>query len=126
MRGASGRTTRVFKVRNATRDALLADSATSADGPVRRGVGLMGRKALPQGAGLIIAPCSGVVSFFMRFPIDVLFLAADNTVCHQVRNLVPWRMSKVVRASKQVVELPSGTLDSTGTRLGDLIVIEDA
>jgi len=43
---------------------------------VSRGFGLLGRSTLPEGAGLIIRPCNSVITFFMRFPIDVLFVDA--------------------------------------------------
>jgi uncharacterized membrane protein (UPF0127 family) len=86
----------------------------------------MFRKGLPAGGGLIIEPCSGVVSFFMRFRIDVLFLTSDGVACHAIKNMTPWRMSKISRRSRLVVELPSGTLDYSGTTLGDHVTIDPA
>lgn len=87
----------------------------------------MGRKSLPSGGGLIIQPCNSVVSFFMRFPIDVLFIDRDGKVCYLLPNMVPWRASRIVRQSKLVVELPMGTIASSGTQLGDEIqIVPDA
>jgi uncharacterized membrane protein (UPF0127 family) len=63
------------------------------------------------------------VSFFMRFPIDVVFLDAERRVVHLVEDLRPWKASKIVRASRLVVELPTGTIGQTGTKLGDTISI---
>jgi uncharacterized membrane protein (UPF0127 family) len=83
----------------------------------------MGKKGLPPDGGLIIEPCSGVVSFFMRFPIDVVFLDANSEVVHIVEDLRPWKASKIVRASKLVVELPTGTVGRTHTQRGDKIAI---
>jgi uncharacterized membrane protein (UPF0127 family) len=80
-------------------------------------------KGLPDGAGLILEPCNGVVSFFMRFRIDALFITHDGAVCHQVRDMAPWRASKILRRARLVVELPAGTLAATGTDLGDQITI---
>jgi uncharacterized membrane protein (UPF0127 family) len=116
----------LYRVTNATRHIELAMAAKKTTNPLSRGVGLMFRRGLPPGGGLIIQPCSGVVSFFMRFPIDVVFLTSDGEVCHQIRRLRPWRMSKVCRRSKLVVELPPGTLDNTGTVPGDRVAIEPA
>jgi uncharacterized protein len=113
-----------YSVRNAERDASLAGAAEHAGDPVRRGIGLMGRRGLAEGEALIIDPCSGVVSFFMRFPIDVLFLDETGRVIHLVERLRPWRASRIVRGSKRVVELPEGTIAKTGTRLGDQIEIQ--
>ena len=91
-----------------------------------RGIGLMFRKGLPEGGGLIIQPCKGVVSFFMRFPIDVVFLDREGHVVYLLRNMVPWRSSKIVSSAKMVVELPVGTIDASGTQEGDEIRIEPA
>jgi uncharacterized membrane protein (UPF0127 family) len=62
----------------------------------------------------------------MRFPIDVLFVDQAGKVCHMIRPMVPWRTSKIVRQSKLVVELPAGTIERTGTELGDTIEITPA
>jgi uncharacterized membrane protein (UPF0127 family) len=115
-----------FRVTNTTRGTVLAAMSRKASNPVSRGIGLMGRRSLPQGGGLIIQPCNGVVSFFMRFPIDVVFLDRDAEVCHMVPSMVPWRASKIVRGSKVVLELPAGTLADSGTQLGDKIAIDSA
>jgi uncharacterized membrane protein (UPF0127 family) len=102
----------------------LAEQSAKATNPVSRGVGLIGRRGLPPGGGLIIRPCNSVVSFFMRFPIDVIFLGNDLQVMHVIRAMPPWRTSKIVRGAKMVVELPAGTLATTHTDIGDTIVIE--
>jgi uncharacterized membrane protein (UPF0127 family) len=117
---------KTYRVVNATRGTELADAARAATNPFSRGIGLIPRKSLPQGEGLIIRPCNSVVTFFMRFPIDVLFIDRDGVVCHAAPSLVPWRTSKIVRASKQVIELPAGTMASTGTEVGDRVEIQPA
>lgn len=115
-----------YRVRNATRDTLLADASDRASNPFSRGKGLIGRKTLLRGEGLIIQPCNSIVMFFMRFPLDVVFVDADGNVCHLLREIKPWRASSIVRQSKFVVELPAGTIKSTSTELGDKIEIETA
>jgi uncharacterized membrane protein (UPF0127 family) len=120
-----GRDTR-YLVRNVTRDRVLADRSGKPTKLFGRGIGLMGRRSLPPGDGLIIQPCHSVVSFFMRFPIDVAFVDADGKVCHTIEPLVPWRTSAIVRQSRLVVELPAGTLAETGTQVGDQLEITPA
>lgn len=105
---------------------MLAEQSNKATNPITRGVGLIGRPSLPPGGGLIIQPCNSVVSFFMRFPIDVLFVDKEGSVSHMLRPMVPWRTSKIVRESKFVIELPAGTIDQTGTEIGDVIEITPA
>lgn len=114
---------RHFRVLNQTRGAALAEQSEKATTWWRRGVGLIGRKGLPEGGGLIIQPCNSVVSFFMRFTIDVIFVDDKNTVLHVLHSMVPWRTSRIVRGSKFVVELPAGKARETGTDVGDQLEI---
>jgi uncharacterized membrane protein (UPF0127 family) len=115
-----------YRVRNATRSASLADASDKASNPISRGKGLIGRKTLLPGQGLIIQPCNSIVMFFMRFPLDVVFVDGNGNICHLLREIKPWRTSSIVRGSKYVVELPAGTIESTGTEVGDKIEIEAA
>lgn len=84
----------------------------------------MGRGSLEPGRGLIIEPCNAVVSFFMRFPIDVVFVTREDRVIYLLRHMVPWRTSRIVRGSRLVVELPTGTIERTETGVGDTVHIE--
>jgi uncharacterized membrane protein (UPF0127 family) len=113
-----------YRVTNSTRDSVLAHRSARASNPVTRGVGLIGRRGLPDGGGLIIQPCNSVVSFFMRFPIDVVFLDKDFRVLHMIHAMPLWRTSKIVRGSKLVIELPAGTLTNSNTDIGDTFSIE--
>lgn len=113
-----------YRVTNETKGTTLAERSQKATNWARRGVGLIGRKGLPPGGGLIIEPSNAIVTFFMRFPIDVLFVSRENQVCEILRAIPPWRASKMVRAARLVVELPAGTVDSTQTEAGDRLRIE--
>lgn len=86
----------------------------------------MFRRSLPESGGLIIQPCNSVVSFFMRFPIDVLFVDRSGTLLHLIGPMPPWHVSKLVRGSKLVIELPAGTAARSGTQVGDSIEITPA
>lgn len=89
-----------------------------------RAVGLLGRDALAAGEGLLIEPCKGVHTFFMKFPIDVVFLDRNGRVVGVVPNLKPQRMTKLLLTSVSVVELPAGTLAATETVVGNEVLIE--
>lgn len=106
-------------VRNITRNTLLADKCSHARTFFARFRGLQLKKDLPAGCGLLITPCNSIHMLFMRFPIDVVFLARDLTVLHIEEGIKPWRVSKVIRKSYNVLELPAGTSTATGTRPGD-------
>jgi len=110
---------------NRTRQVHLATRLKVAGSHWSRFRGLMCTSATQfrAGDGLWIVPCRGVHTFAMNFPIDVLYLSANLVVVHMEQNLKPWRLGRVTLAATSVVELPSGTLGSTGTKLGDTIEI---
>ena len=81
--------------------------------------GLLGRKALLPGQAIILDPCNSVHTFFMRFPIDVLFLDKDYKVIRAIPKLVPNRITSIYWYSRCVVELPSGKLTSADTQATD-------
>ncbi len=58
----------------------------------RRAVGLIGRRALPPGKGLLILRCGAIHTCFMRFAIDATFLDRDGNVVKTVRGIPPWRL----------------------------------
>ncbi len=113
-----------YRVTNLDRNTLLADRAARADSFVSRFKGLMGVRALPPGDGLHIAPCNSVHTFFMRIPIDVLFLDASQQIVAIAPALAPWRVSRVYFGAKSVLELPAGAAEATQTRAGDRLFFE--
>ena len=82
--------------------------------------GLLGRDSLPTGTGMIIAPTNAVHTFFMRFPIDIVFAARDGRALKLRAAVQPWRIAVAMRAYS-VVELPSGTLAAIDLRVGDYL-----
>jgi len=117
-------------VLNRTRNAYLARHVRLAATHWSRFRGLMATEAarFPAGEGLWIVPCHGVHTFAMRFPIDVVYLDGDKVVVHLEENLKPWRVAPVRMRAASVLELPSHTLTSTQTAIGDAIeiVLEEA
>ncbi len=111
--------------RNLSRGTVLATSVEVAGSFIARFRGLMGRRAVPSGAGLWIPGTNGIHMFFMRFAIDAVFLGragADGTrrVVGLRRSLPPWvGLVPFVRRADGVLELPVGTVEATGTELGD-------
>jgi hypothetical protein len=110
-------------VRNQTRQTVLADRAEKADTSAKRRVGLLHHKSLAPGEGLWIVPCESVHTFFMKFPIDLVYLDKRLKV-RKVRHAVPaWRLSACLTAHS-VLELPAGLAVETGTVVGDEFSIE--
>jgi uncharacterized membrane protein (UPF0127 family) len=111
------------QVRNETRKTVLADAADVADTSAKRRTGLLKHERLEPGQGLWIRPCESVHTFFMKFPIDLVYLDKRRKV-RKVRHAVPaWRLSACLTAHS-VLELPAGTAERTGTTVGDELVLE--
>jgi uncharacterized protein len=110
-------------VRNETRKTVLAEAADVADTSATRRTGLLKRTSLEPGEGLWIVPCESVHTFFMKFPIDLVYLDRERRVV-KVRPAVPaWRMSACFKAHS-ILELPAGTAERTGTVAGDELLID--
>ena len=103
---------------------MLADAAEIASSLFPRMKGLLGRSALPKGQALVIASCNCVHTFFMRFPIDLIFLDKSNRAVKVIHSLKPFRITPAYLKAVLTIELPPGTLASTSTQEGDIISIE--
>lgn len=80
--------------------------------------GLMGRRSLPEGEGLLIDPCSSIHTVFMRFSIDVVFLDADNRITKIAQALKPFRVA-LGKGGRRVLEMQAGTATRAGLTVGD-------
>jgi len=103
---------------NVTRGTVIATRLQVASSGKTRRRGLLGRDSLAPGEGLWIIPCESVHTFFMRFPIDLVYLGRGNRVRRVKSRVGAWRISACLTAHS-VLELAAGTVDSTGTRHGD-------
>jgi uncharacterized membrane protein (UPF0127 family) len=101
----------------------VAGDVTVAATPWTRFMGLMGRRELPAGEGLCLRPCSSIHMFFMRIPLDAVFLDKDGVVVRMYPSLRPWRVTRVVGKAKACIELPAGTLAAAGVRVGDRLTL---
>ena len=115
--------------RNLTRDTVLAAHLGVADSLWGKFMGLMGRPPLDADAGLWLPDSNGIHMMFMRFPIDAVFVGRRDPSgsCQVVsvhRGLRAWvGLVPLVRAAHGVLELPIGTIERTGTAVGDTIVL---
>jgi hypothetical protein len=110
-------------VRNQTRNTVLARAAEVADTSAKRRTGLLKHEKLEPGEGLWITPCESVHTFFMKFPIDLVYLDKHHKVRKARSAVRPWRLSACLLAHS-VLELPAGTVKQSGTQAGDELVID--
>ena len=115
--------------RNVTRGTVLADRVEVAASLWAKFMGLMGRRDLPVGDALWLPASNGIHMFFMRIPIDAVFVgraAADGTraVLSVHQGLRPWTgLVPLVRGADGCLELSAGTIEATGTVPGDAVRI---
>ncbi len=108
---------------NVGRGTVLATCLETAFDSAARNRGLLGRASLPPGSAMVIAPSNSVHMFFMRFPLDIVFVAKDGTVVKVRPNVRPWRFAAAWRAFA-VVEGPVGMIELTGTQPGDTLAVQ--
>ncbi|NHZ88130.1 DUF192 domain-containing protein [Massilia sp. CCM 8733] len=79
--------------------------------------GLLGRRALAPDEALLLAPCSNMHTFFMRFAIDVVFLDSDGLILAIHRGVKPWRV-RAMRRAHACLELAGGGALRAGLTVG--------
>lgn len=112
---------------NRNNNNIIVEQGELANTFFNRLKGLLGRKTIYPGEGLLIYPCDMVHSIGMRMEIDVLFVSKDNRIVHIIERMIPNRISKQIENSCYVLELPSGYVARTGTKGGqDLCVVVES
>lgn len=112
-------------VLNTTKSTVLGQRVSIAETSLSRMVGLLGKKGLEPGTGLLIYPSQAVHTVAMRFTIDVVFIDRNWKVVHVNPALVPYRMTGIHWRARCVLELPSGVIAETSTQVGDQLEIAD-
>ena len=109
---------------NTRHGRIVARTVLTAFDSKSRRKGLLGRDSLPEGSALIIAPSQAIHTFAMGFAIDVAFVAKNGVVL-KVRHAVPPRRIAAALRAFAVIELPAGALETSDTRPGDRLQVED-
>lgn len=106
---------------NQTKNTVLAEDVFIARTLLKRVRGLLGKKTFLTDQAIILEPCNSIHTFFMHFPIDVLFLDKNYKIVKALRNFCPNRISLIYWNSVRVVELPAGKLNLTDTQAQDQV-----
>lgn len=113
-----------MKAINKTKANTIATRIKLANNIISRMVGLLLDSHLPEDSGILIVPGKQIHSFFMRFIFDAVFIDKEGNVIHLIERMHPWKCSKLMLKSKQVLELSAGTIEKANIELGDVIVFE--
>lgn len=117
--------TETVAVLNTTRNTVLGQRIWVAETSLSRLVGLLGKRGLEPGTGLLIFPSQAIHTVAMRFTIDVVFLDRNWRVVYLRPALVPFRMTAIHWKARCVLELPTGVIAGTSTSIGDQLSIEE-
>ena len=103
---------------------VVCESCEVAGTPLARMRGLLGRKSVAAGEGLLLPRAWSVHTFFLAFPIDVVFLDRGLHVRAVVSGVRPFRL--VVRPGfGSVLELAAGEAERVGLRPGSSLAWRD-
>ncbi len=113
---------RLLRVVNTRDDRELGSRVLLADRWLSRLRGMLARPAPLPGEGLLLSPCRSIHMYGMRYPLDVAFLDARGGVVASYPALRPGARTRWHRQATHALELPAGTLESSGTRVGDILI----
>lgn len=105
--------------------SLVATDLEFASDSRARNRGLLGRSGIAAGSAMIIAPCNAIHTFFMRFPIDVVFADRRGDVVKLCRDVKPWRICAGLRGFA-AIEMTAGSIDRCELQHGDRVKIVSA
>lgn len=102
--------------------STLCDRCVLADTVLRRLKGLIGRVGLAPTECMLVTPAPAVHTWFMRFPIDAVFVDRELRVVGVAPELRPWRFARRPRA-RAVVELAAGEAARRDVHVGERLVL---
>jgi hypothetical protein len=98
-------------------------NVTAADTHLTRLKGLLGKVRLKADEGIWVIPSRGVHTIGVLFAIDLIYLDSGRRVVHLVESFGSFRIGPVNRHCASVLELPTRTIYSSQTHLGDELLI---
>jgi uncharacterized membrane protein (UPF0127 family) len=113
------------KLMNRSKNVELASDVKIASSFFSRAKGLLGARTLPEGNALWIHHCNSIHTWFMRFPIDVVFVDDRMIVRKVCEHVGPWRMTMPSNKLKSVFEMPAGTVSRRPVEIGDELHVGD-
>lgn len=109
------------EIKNQSNHTILGTKIGYANSPLSRFFGLLKKTHLDNGEGILLIPCNSIHMFFMKFPIDVVFLDRKYRVLKTIENLKPWKISPVVFKAQSVLELPVGSIEKNQIKENDIL-----
>jgi len=110
-------------ISNTTKSTVLGERIRVAETSLSRMVGLLRDKFLEPGTGLLIFPSQAIHTAAMRFAIAVIFVDRKWKVVYLRPEMVPFRLTGLHWKARCVIELPTGVIANTSTKVGDQLCV---
>ncbi len=104
-------------------NTCLHDKIKPAFKVFQRAKGLLGEKD-PSAAAIWIKPCNSVHTFFMAFPIDVVFVSKSLKVLKTYESLKPYRLTNPFLKAHSVFEFAEGFIEKNKIQIGDSLHVD--
>lgn len=104
-------------------DKVLVDNLVVAETFWSRTKGLLGRKSLPENEALWILRCNSIHTYFMKFPIDVVFVNKKMVVV-DMGTVKPGKLVLPVWRASHVIEFTEGFLKKNPVQVGDVLHVD--
>jgi uncharacterized membrane protein (UPF0127 family) len=112
-------------VRNAARNTTLGEAIAVAATAAQRVRGLLGKECLEDGQGLLFRNCASLHTFFMTFPIDIIYADRKGKVLKLAHSIKPFKFVAAPMRAFYAIELPDGSIERSGTQAGDMLVLDE-
>ena len=123
MSAGTNKSAKTFCVFNRTRDSFLSLGVTLTDTHLSRLKGLVGKLRLKGDEGIWVVPSQGVHTIGVLFPIDLIYLDSQDRVIQLEESFGTFRIGPVRTNCASVLELPTRTIYSSQTQVGDQMLI---
>ena len=114
-----------MRIFNTTKNKIVVERVIIADSFLSRMIGLLNHKTLSPTEALMITRCQSIHMFFMRFPIDAIFVGKNNRVVGLVYNIKPFQLSPIFLKAIFVIEVAAGVILKSKTAIGDTLALEN-
>jgi uncharacterized membrane protein (UPF0127 family) len=112
-------------VRNEARDTTLGEAIEVAATSAQKVRGLLGRECIEEGQGLLFKSCSSLHTFFMTFPIDIIFADRKGKVLKVCMSVKPFKLVAAPLRAYYAIELPEGAIARSDTQVGDVLHLDE-
>jgi uncharacterized membrane protein (UPF0127 family) len=109
----------LIRVVNRSRGTLLGNHISLVDTWPGRLRGYLGRAEPQPGEGMLLVRCNAVHMFGLGFSLDLVFLNHGGDVVSTIEDLRPWKRTSRIADARFALELPTGVIAASRTRVGD-------